>query len=45
VDAWRKELHRDFEHALIEMKLPERLDYEAANRFLVKARRKMANQS
>ena len=24
VDAWRKELHRDFEHALAETKLPER---------------------
>jgi predicted nucleotidyltransferase len=43
VDAWRKELHRDFEHALAETKLPERPDYEAANRFLVKARREMAN--
>lgn len=43
VDAWRKELHRDFERALAETKLPERPDYEAANRFLVKARREMAN--
>lgn len=42
VDVWRKELHRDFEHALIETKLPERPDYEAANCFLVKARREMA---
>jgi uncharacterized protein len=39
VDAWRKELHRDFECALSETKLPERPDYEAANRFLIKARR------
>ena len=39
VDAWRKELHRDFERALAETKLPERPDYEVANRFLVKARR------
>jgi uncharacterized protein len=39
VDAWRKELHGDFERALAETKLPERPDYEAANRFLVKARR------
>jgi hypothetical protein len=31
VDAWRKELHRDFERALAETKLPERPDYEAAN--------------
>ena len=35
--------HRDFEHALAETKLPERPDYEAANRFLIKARREMAN--
>ena len=39
VDAWRKELHRDFERALAETKLPERPDCEAANRFLIKARR------
>lgn len=43
VDAWRKELHRDFERALAETKLPERPDYEAANRFLVKARRSQLN--
>jgi hypothetical protein len=42
VDVWRKELHLDFEHALVETKLPERPDYEAANRFLIKARREMA---
>ena len=42
VDAWRKELHRDFERALAETKLPERPDYDAANRFLIKARRGMA---
>ena len=41
VDAWRKELHADFERALSETKLPERPDYEAANRFLIKARREM----
>ena len=45
VDAWRKELHHDFERALSETKLPERPDYEAANRFLIKARREMANHS
>ena len=39
--AWRKELHRDFERALAETRLPERPDYEAANRFLIKARREM----
>lgn len=41
VDAWRKELHRDFERALTETKLPERPDYEATNEFLLKARRQM----
>jgi predicted nucleotidyltransferase len=43
VDAWRKELHRDFEKALAETKLPERPDYEAANGFLIKARRSAAS--
>jgi len=39
VDVWRLELHQDFERALTETKLPERPDYEAANNFLLKARR------
>jgi len=39
VDAWRQELHRDFERALAETNLPERPDYEAANGFLVRARK------
>jgi hypothetical protein len=43
VDAWRKELHLDFERALAETKLAERPDYEAANGFLIKARREMAS--
>jgi hypothetical protein len=43
VDAWRKELHRDFERALSETTPHERPDYEAANRFLIKARREMAS--
>ena len=42
VDAWRQQLHRDFEHALAETKLPERPDYEAVNGFLVKARDSVA---
>ena len=41
VDAWRKELHRDFERALAETRLPERPNYEQANEFLIKARRQM----
>jgi predicted nucleotidyltransferase len=45
LDTWRKELHRDFERALIQTKLPERPDYEAANEFLLKARRRMSNLS
>jgi len=42
IDAWRKELHHDFERALAETKLPERPDYEAANRFLIKSRQENA---
>jgi hypothetical protein len=42
--SWRKELHRDFERALTETKPPERPDYEAANSFLVKVRRGIANK-
>jgi len=45
VDAWRRELHRDFERALGETKLPERPDYEGANRFLVRARWKMTGET
>jgi uncharacterized protein len=44
VDAWRKELHHDFERALAETKLPERPDYEKANAFLIRARREMARE-
>jgi hypothetical protein len=39
VDAWRLALHRDFEQALAETKLPERPDYEVANEFLINARK------
>lgn len=39
IEAWRKELHAEFDRALEETKLPERPDYERANDFLVKARR------
>lgn len=42
VDVWRMELHRDFERALSETRLPERPDYEAANNFLIRARRMAA---
>lgn len=42
VNAWRRDLHRDFEEALAVTRLPERPDYEKANDFLVRARRLMA---
>ncbi|HWI58230.1 MAG TPA: nucleotidyltransferase domain-containing protein [Bacillota bacterium] len=44
VDTWRRELHRDFERALAETKLPERPDYEAANAFLIQARATRAKE-
>ena len=42
VNRWRVSLHKDFDRAFAETKLPERPDYEAANRFLIKARRQVA---
>jgi hypothetical protein len=39
VEAWRLDLHAQFDRALEETKLPERPDYERVNEFLVKARR------
>jgi hypothetical protein len=44
VDAWRKELHVDFERTLAETQLAERPNYEAANEFLLKARKDMVEQ-
>ena len=38
-DAWRVELHRQFDAAFEQTKLPEKPDYEWANGFLLKARR------
>ncbi len=43
VDVWRLALHRDFEQALAETKLPERPDYEVANGLLVKARKQKSS--
>ncbi len=40
IDAWRLALHEEFEAANQSTKLPERPDYEAANRFLIAARRR-----
>jgi len=42
VDAWRLELHKEFDAAFETTRLPDRPDYEAANAFLVRARRHMA---
>ena len=39
VEAWRKQLHKEFDQANAETKLPERPNYERANEFLVRARR------
>ena len=39
VDAWRLDLHRQFEEAFKATKLPERPDYDRVNAFLVRARR------
>lgn len=44
LDAWRQELHREFERALGQTQLPERPDYETANRLLIRARREMARK-
>jgi predicted nucleotidyltransferase len=41
VDQWRLALHREFDAAAVATKLPDRPDYELANRFLIKARREM----
>lgn len=39
VDAWRLALHQELDRALASTRLPDRPDYEAANAFLVWARR------
>ena len=39
IDARRADLHRDLDAAYASTRLPERPDYETANRFLLKARR------
>jgi predicted nucleotidyltransferase len=39
VDAWRLSLNREFENAFAATTLPDRPDYEWANRFLITARR------
>ncbi len=41
VDAWRLELHREFDDAYRDTRLPERPDYNQADAFLIRARRSM----
>jgi hypothetical protein len=42
VNAWRLNLHQEFEDAFAETALPESPDYQAVNEFLLRARRSMA---
>lgn len=44
VDNWRLELHKEFEAAYEQTKLPDRPDYDAANVFLIKARLSMVEK-
>ena len=44
VNAWRLELHKQFDAAFQQTELPERPDYHAANDFLVRARRFAAGE-
>jgi predicted nucleotidyltransferase len=41
VNAWRLELHRQFDAAFVATHLPERPDYDRVNAFLLRARRSM----
>ena len=42
-EAWRKELHSQFDRAFEQTNLPDRPDYEAANAWLLRARLQMVN--
>lgn len=42
-EAWRRQLHEQFDQALATTKLPERPDYHVANAWLLKARRSMVD--
>jgi hypothetical protein len=44
VDAWRLQLHAEFDQASEKTELPERPDYERANALLIKARRSMVQE-
>jgi len=41
VNAWRLELHREFDAAFAATKLPEQPDYQRVNEYLIRARRSM----
>jgi hypothetical protein len=43
INAWRLDLHREFDEAFEQTRLPERPDYERANEFLLKARRALVS--
>jgi len=43
INAWRLSLHKTFDAAFAETRLPERPDYERVNAFLLKARRSMVD--
>jgi predicted nucleotidyltransferase len=43
-DAWRRELHAQFDQALAATTLPERPDYAKANDFLIRARRAVLSE-
>lgn len=45
VNAWRLSLHKEFDTAFRQTTLPERPDYDRANEFLVRARRRMVHIS
>ena len=44
IDAWRLALHRELDDAFRNTSLPERPNFEAANEFLLKARRRAAQR-
>lgn len=44
VNAWRLQLHQEFDQAFQETALPERPDYETVNAFLIRARRTMVTE-
>lgn len=45
IDAWRLELHRQFDEAYEKTALPERPDYGQANAFLIRARKTRASEA